>query len=342
MLERTLSSPHLPVRPKVSNVMRDVLLALLPGIAIYTAFFGIGVLVNLVLCALACWGFEALFLKLRSRPLRPFLSDGTALVTGALLALALPPYAPWWVAVLAAGFAMSLGKHLYGGLGYNPFNPAMVGYIVMLISFPEAMTRWPDPQPLWTDSAGLGQQLAAIGGARIDALVGATPLDHIRTQLLLNNTLGEIQEHRVFGLLAGQGWEWISLGWLLGGLWLIRRGHISWRIPAGLLGALALMAAVFWLIDADRYASPLFHLLSGGAILGAFFIATDPVSASTTPLGRILFGAGIGLLTYVIRAWGGYPDAIAFAVLLMNIGVPLLDQYTKPRVYGQKQREESL
>lgn len=338
----TISSPHLPVAPRVSTVMRDVLLALLPGIALYVAFFGPGVLINIALCSASCLAFEALFLKLLQRPLAPFLSDYTAIVTGTLLALALPPYAPWWVAVLGGGFAMSLGKHLYGGLGYNPFNPAMVGYIVMLISFPEVMTRWPDPQPLWEEAVPLAEQLAAVGGARIDALIGATPLDHLRTQLLLNRSIGEVQEHAVFGVLAGRGWEWISLGWLLGGLWLIRRGHISWRIPVGLLGALALMALLFWLIDADRYASPLFHVLSGGAMLGAFFIATDPVSASTTPRGRLLFGAGIGLLTYVIRSWGGYPDAIAFGVLLMNIGVPLIDQYTKPRVYGQKRREESL
>ena len=331
-----VSSPHLPVAPRVSTVMRDVLLALSPGVAIYVLLFGVGVLINIALCIAACLLSEALLLRLQRRPVRIFLSDYSAVVTGALLALALPPYAPWWVPVLAAGFAMSLGKHLYGGLGYNPFNPAMVGYIVMLISFPAELSTWPTWSPLWAPAVDMGCQFAAIAGQNIDGLAGATALDQARTGLTQNLTLGELASTPAMGWLGGRGWEWISLGYLLGGLWLIRRKHIGWQIPLSLLGALSASAALFWLFDADRYASPLFHCFSGAAMLGAFFIATDPVSASTTPRGRIIFGAGIGVLTYVIRTWGGYPDAIAFGVLLMNIAVPLIDQYSKPRVFGAR------
>lgn len=331
-----ISSPHLPVAPRISMVMRDVLLALIPGVAIYVLLFGVGVLINIALCVAACLLSEALLLRLQRRPLQIFLRDYSAVVTGALLALALPPYAPWWVPVLAGVFAMSLGKHLYGGLGYNPFNPAMVGYIVMLISFPAELSTWPAWSPLWAPAVDMGAQFAAIGGGSVDGLAGATALDHLRTGLTQNLTIAELSDAPAMGWLGGRGWEWVSLGYLLGGLWLIRRKHIGWQIPLGLLGALAACATLFWLIDADRYASPLFHCFSGAAILGAFFIATDPVSASTTPRGRIIFGAGIGVLTYVIRTWGGYPDAIAFGVLLMNIAVPLIDQYSKPRVFGAR------
>ncbi|MBI2383302.1 MAG: RnfABCDGE type electron transport complex subunit D [Gammaproteobacteria bacterium] len=320
------SSPHLAVQPTVAQVMRDVLLALIPGVAAYVLFFGPGVLLNLALAAASCLAFEAAALRLRGKPLRPFLGDLSALLTGALLALALPPGAPWWLVATGCFFAMVLGKHLFGGLGYNPFNPAMVGFVVLLISFPLEMTRWPGPQPLWD--------------AATDALSSATPLDHVRTQLGLGRTLAEIGGDAPLGWLAGRGWEWVSLGYLAGGLWLLARRTIRWQIPAGVLGGLFLTALAFWAADGDRYASPPFHLLSGAAMLGAFFIATDPVTAATTPRGRLLYGLGIGVLTYAIRTWGNYPDAIAFAVLLLNICAPTIDRYTQPRVYGHRPRQE--
>jgi electron transport complex protein RnfD len=324
-----LSSPFLPVAASVGAVMRDVLLALVPGIAVYVLLFGFGVLRNLAIAVAACLLFEAIALRLRGRPLKPFLSDGSALVTGVLLALTLPPIAPWWIAVVGSLFAILLGKQVYGGLGYNPFNPAMVGYVVLLISFPVQMTAWPGLQPLWADASPTG----------IDAMSAATALDHVRTQLALERTLGEIGSDASIGWAAGAGWEWIAMAWLAGGLYMLWRGTIRWQIPVGMLAGLTLIALPFWALDPDRYASPLFHWAAGATMLGAFFIATDPVSAATTPRGRLLYGALIGVLVYVIRTWGGYPDGVAFAVLLLNICAPTIDRYTAPRVYGHQRGE---
>ncbi|MEW6169856.1 MAG: RnfABCDGE type electron transport complex subunit D [Pseudomonadota bacterium] len=314
------SSPFLPVANSVSAVMRDVLIALVPGVAVYVLLFGFGVLRNIALACASCLLVEALVLQARGKALRPFLLDASALVTGILLALALPPIAPWWIAVVGSVFAMLLGKHVYGGLGYNPFNPAMVGYVVLLISFPVQMTTWPALQPLWQSAT--------------DAVSGATALDHVRTQLRLQRTLSEIRGDAPIGWIAGRGWEWIALAWLAGGFYLLARRTIRWQIPLGMLAGVALVALPFWAFDGDRYASPLFHWLSGATMLGAFFIATDPVSAATTPRGRLLYGFMIGVLVYVIRTWGGYPDGVAFAVLLLNICAPTIDRYTRPRVYG--------
>lgn len=324
------SSPHLPVQPSVGGVMRTVLLALIPGVAAMVWLLGVGVLINLGLCVATCLLVEALCLALRGRPVQRFLLDWTAVVTGVLIGLALPPLAPWWIAVIGSASGIVLGKQLYGGLGYNPFNPAMVGYVVLLISFPTELTLWTADRPGL--AATLGAQFGGLGPAALDGITAATPLDSLRTGLSQQLTVAEARIGSVFG---GAGWGWINLGFLLGGLWLLWRKTISWHIPVGMLAGLALMASLFWLIDADRHADPLFHLLSGAAMLGAFFIATDPVSGATTPRGKLVFGAGIGLLVYLIRQWGGYPDGVAFGVLLMNLTVPLLDTHLQPRVYGQ-------
>lgn len=312
-----ISSPHLRVAPSVSGVMARVLLALIPGVIAFTVLFGGGVLLNLALAIATAVVLEALALRLRGRDLSP-LRDLSAVLTGALLALALPPGAPWWIPVLGSGFAILLGKQLYGGLGFNPFNPAMVGYVVLLISFPVSMTAWPAPNMAWV----------------ADATSQATALDHVRTALTQGRTLTEILGDPGFehGLL--RGWAIVSLAYLAGGLFLLQQKTIRWQIPVGLLLGLSVTALVFWSVDSDRYASPLFHLLGGATLLGAFFIATDPVSACTTPRGRLYFGLGIGILTWVIRTWGSYPDAVAFAVLLMNLCAPTIDRYTPTRVYG--------
>lgn len=326
------TAPYLPVRPTVGGLMRRVLLALIPGVAVMVWWFGIGVLVNVVVAVAVAVIAEAAMLRLRRRPLAPFLGDWTAVLTAVLLALALPPLAPWWLTALGAAMAIVLGKQLYGGLGNNPFNPAMVGYVVLLIAFPTEITRWTLTAPGVADT--LAAQFGTLSAATLDALTGATPLDHLRTGLARQLTVDEAISPAVTGVLAGAGWEWINLAFAVGGIWLIWRGAISWRIPVATLGGLCGMALLFWLVDPDRFASPLFHALSGATMLGAFFIATDPVSGATTPRGQLIFGAGIGLLVYVIRTWGGYPDALAFGVLLMNLTVPLLDTYTPPRVYG--------
>jgi electron transport complex protein RnfD len=321
--------------------MREVILALLPGILCAWWFFGWGVIINIVIATLTCVLAEAGMQALRGRPVVATVSDSSAALTGVLLALALPPLTPAWLPVVGALFAIVIAKQLYGGLGYNPFNPAMVGYVVLLISFPREMTQWSAPNGLDITQLGFIESLAwSLNGVlpaaiTLDAITLATPLDSVKTSLSLGQMLSEITAAPKFGAFGGHGWEWINFANLLGGLYLIYRRLIDWRIPVGMLGALFAIALVFHGSDADGYPAPLFHLFSGAAMLGAFFIATDPVTASTTPRGRLLFGAGIGVIVYVIRTWGGYPDGVAFAVLLMNMAAPTLDHYTKPRVFGQ-------
>ncbi|AGA34025.1 Electron transport complex protein RnfD [Thioalkalivibrio nitratireducens DSM 14787] len=336
----TRTSPHLIPSHSVGGVMRQVLYALVPGTLAMTWFFGWGVLVNVMLAVLFAVGFEALMVALRRRPVGATLADSSAILAGWLFALAIPPLAPFWVLLTGTAFAIVVAKHLYGGLGYNPFNPAMVGYVVVLVSFPREISLWPAPEGLLHGSLTLLQTLQTSLTGRLpdgmewDAITRASPLDLMRDGLVAGQTVGEVTRSPVFGSFSETGWEWTGNLFLLGGLWLLYRRVITWHIPAAMVLTLATTAGVFWVIDPDQFASPAFHVFSGAAIIGAFFIATDPVSAATTPLGRILYGAGIGLLTYVIRTWGGYPDAVAFAVLLMNMVAPTLDHYTRPRIFG--------
>jgi len=336
------SSPTLHTGPSVSRVMAQVLLALIPGIAAHVYFFGIGVLVNILIAGATAVAAEAAVLLLRKRPPLAILKDNSALLTGVLLALALPPLVPWWVTVIGASFAIIIAKQLFGGLGYNPFNPAMAGFVLLIISFPLQMTQWVSPNTLSAEPLSIIDTLAMIftgslaNGHGIDAITAATPLDYVRTHLAQSHMLSEFLSDPIFGGLSGVGWQWINTMYLLGGLWLIYRKVIGWQIPVAMLSALFITAVAFQIGDAETYNSPLFHLFSGGAMLGAFFIATDPVTAATTPKGRLWFGFGIGVLVYIIRTLGGYPDGIAFAVLLMNITAPTLDYLTKPRVFGHE------
>lgn len=338
-----LTSPYVTqANNSVGHVMRQVIYALLPGTLLMLWYFGWGVVSNLVLGIGFAVLLEALMLKLRAKPIALFLQDYSVVVTAWLLALALPAFAPWWLLLLAMVFAVVIAKHLYGGLGQNPFNPAMVGYAAMLVSFPLEMTRWVALTDFSFSTVGLTESLQAVFGTltqeRWDAITMATPLDAVKTALNSGGLLPDIYQQNIFSPLSGHGWDMINLAYLAGGLWLLYRRVISWHIPGALLLTLATCAGLFWLIDEQYYSAPLFHLLSGATMLTAFFIATDPVSASTTPLGKLLYAAGIGLFTYIIRTWGGYPDAFAFAVIIMNMAVPLLDQYTQPRVYGQPGR----
>ncbi len=351
---RTATSPHVKTPVSVATLMVQVLLALIPGIAAYIWFFGWGIVITILIAMCAALAAEAVMLKVRRQPVMRFLTDGSALVTAVLLALAIPPTAPWWVVVIGAVFAIVVAKHLYGGLGYNPFNPAMVGYVMLLISFPREMTAWVpaisvSEYPLsFTEYAALIFAGRLPDGVMMDALTEATPLDTLRTHLGLGSTVVEIRQQfgldeetsrilgvtPIFGAIGGKGWEWIGAGFLIGGLWMMFRKIINWHIPFAVLGSLTAISLLFYLIDPNHYASPLFHVFSGATVLCAFFIATDPVSAATSSKGRLIYGAGIGVLIYVIRAWGGYPDSVAFAVLLMNMAVPLIDNYFKPRVFG--------
>jgi electron transport complex protein RnfD len=334
--------PYVLGNTPVGTIMLKVLLALVPGIIAYVWAFGSGILITLTLASVAALVFEAIMLKLRRRPAMPSLSDNSALVTAWLLALALPPLAPWWLVVVGTFIAIVIAKQLYGGLGYNPFNPAMVGYAALLISFPVIMTQWPTPLEIAHIKLSFADQLAYIfnralpDGAQLDAISTATPLDYLKTELRLEHAMAEIHRAPVFGVVGAKGGEIVIAAYLLGGLYLLWQRIVSWHIPVAFLGGLAAIAGIFHLIDPQHYDSVLFHLFDGAAMLCAFFIATDPVSGPTTPKGKLIFAAAIGMLTWVIRTWGGYPDGVAFAVLLMNLCVPLIDAHTQPRVFGHK------
>jgi electron transport complex protein RnfD len=334
-----VTSPHIFVGTSVSQIMRRVLYAMIPGIGALAWLFGWGVLLQIGIASVAAIAAEAAMLAIRGKPMGRYLGDCSALVTAWLLAVALPALAPWWLTALGVAFAVIVAKHLYGGLGYNPFNPAMVGYVVLLISFPLEMSTWPssDLELGFTDTARVILWGQLPDGLTWDALSGATPLDSVKTQLSQGLSMREIHTSpALFGGIAGQGWEWVSLAFLAGGLWLVYTRTAAWQIPAAVLASLTISAGFFYALNPQTYASPWFHVFSFSAIYGAFFIATDPVSASTTPRGRLLYGAGIGVLTYLIRSFGGYPDGMAFAVLLMNITAPTIDAYTQPRVFGAR------
>ncbi|WP_374417686.1 RnfABCDGE type electron transport complex subunit D [Stutzerimonas kunmingensis] len=333
-----ITSPHAKGPSRTQRVMLLVLAATLPGVIVLTWLYGAGTLINMAWACAAALGFEAAILKLRQRPVGFFLRDGSVLVTAVLLALALPPYSPWWLTLIATGCAVVFGKQLYGGLGQNPFNPAMIGYVVVLISFPVEMTTWPVPH-----SVGLGAGLQHILGIASlpDGWTQATALDVLKVNKSL--TIDELWSNPAFGHFGGIGSEVVNLAFLAGGLFLLHKRLFSWHAPVGMLAALVVMSLVFWNgSGSDSNGSPLFHLLSGATMLGAFFIVTDPVSSATSPLGRLIFGVGVGILVYVIRAWGGYPDGVAFGALLMNLAAPTIDYYTRPRTYGHRKAERGF
>ena len=332
-----VTSPHAHGPRSTGGVMQQVILATIPGVAALTYFFGFGILINMlwaIITALAC---EAAVLKLRKRPIGFYLKDYSAVVTAVLLAIALPPYAPWWLIVLAVAFAILIAKHLYGGMGYNPFNPAMVAYVVMLVSLPVQMTQW--AAPISTDVGSFIGPVDALLNSlglinAIDGHTMATPLDVLKQ----NNTLMMDQlwqENTQFGLFAGKGWEIANLGFLIGGLYLLWRKIFTWHAPVSMLATLALLTLITYDGGSSNSGgSPLFHLFSGATMLGAFFIVTAPVTSTVSNRGRIVYRVCIGILVYIIRVWGSYPDAIAFAVLLMNFAAPFIDHYTKPTTYG--------
>jgi electron transport complex protein RnfD len=339
----------------IRTMMLQVLIASLPGMFALFYFFGWGVLINLIIACITALVTEALILKVRNKDWRRDIKDSSALVTALLLGLALPPLVPWWITALAVFFAIAFAKQLYGGLGYNPFNPAMTGYVLVLISFPVQMTSWSPASPLWEtslsliDSLGLifnGQTSSAVTVEMLvngyDGFSSATPLDNMKTQLsqgLMPSEILKTPLYTGFSSLgfAGVGWLWVNIGFLLGGIFLIWKRCIAWQLSAAMLLGLGVTSLLFSLVLGDSFASPLLHLFSGGTMLCAFFIVTDPVTAATSVKGRWIFGIGVGLLTWIIRTWGGYPDAIAFAILLMNMAAPTIDHYTKTIVYGHKE-----
>ena len=336
------SSPSLDQHGDTSWLMYQVLLAMLPGIAALVWFFGWGVVVNLAVAAVAAVAAEAFALRLRRRPLALHLGDCSALVTAALLAVAVPPYCPWWVVATGAACAILLGKHIYGGLGYNPFNPAMIGYVILLISFPVQMTQWAPPLGAVADHQTPGLVAAALTNFGIadaaDAMTMATPLELVRSAADEGLTQSELMARagEYFGRIGGFGWEWINLGFLCGGLYLMLwRRIFTWHAPVGFLATLAIAAFAFDIGDTSAsHGSATMHLFSGATMLGAFFIVTDPVSGATSKRGRLIYGIGAGMLLFIFRAWSNYPDGVAFAILLMNFAAPLIDHWTRPRSYG--------
>ncbi|GAB1266480.1 electron transport complex subunit RsxD [Aurantivibrio infirmus] len=343
-----ISSPHAHNHNSTQDVMFYVMVATVPGVIALTHFFGIGSLLNITLACVTAIACEAAVLKIRKRPIGFYLRDYSALVTAVLLGIALPPYCPWWIVVVGVFCAIVLAKQLYGGLGYNPFNPAMVGYVILLISFPAAMSQWAAPSPALAEGQSLIDPLTALGkiwlDSGYDAYSGATPLEIIRhnegdtlLQLLANEPV--FSQAR----WAGAGWEWVNIGFFAGGIFLLYKKIFTWHAPVAMLVSLSLMAILFYDNgSSESPGSPLFHLLSGGTMLGAFFIVTDPVTSASSQLGKLIYGALIGMLIFVIRAWGNYPDAVAFAVLLMNFAAPFIDYYTVPRSYGHAQRKNII
>ena len=327
--------------PATGPLMRSVMWALLPGTLLSAWLLGVGVLVNVGLGVTSALIAEASALRLRGRPVRATLSDGSAALAGWLLALCVTPTLPGWQLVLGTSIAILLAKHVFGGIGHNPFNPAMVGYAVLLISFPQTMNVWPASalQPPGAVSSVPADPTAMADAAdpssRWDALTRQTPLDAWRTtrRLVEPDRSSEPMTPAAPAAPAtveparppGRAQALIALAWLLGGTWLLWRRTIGWHIPVALLGTLALCELVALVFGATTI-GPLAALFSGGAMLGAFFIATDPVSAAATVRGRLVYAAGIGLITFAIRSAGGWPEGIAFGVLLMNGAVPMIDR----------------
>jgi electron transport complex protein RnfD len=313
----------------IESAMYGVILALLPGIAVGVYYFGPNALRVLFLSVLGCLFFEGIVLKLRGRDLSP-LKDGSALLTGLLLAMNVPSILPSWMVLIGAAVAIGLGKQVYGGLGYNPFNPALVARVFLLISYPVAMTSWPVPKPF---------------SFYMDAVTKATPLGDMKTTVMMTGKIGEAVNVGVMnplvGNVGGSLGEISAIALLIGGIYMLVRKIITWHIPISFLATVFVITGIFWIVNPEKYASPMFHLVAGGLMLGAWFMATDYVTSPVTAKGMIVFGVGCGIITAFIRLFGGYPEGVAFAILLMNGATPIIDQYTRPRVFGSTKRKES-
>ncbi len=337
-------APYLAPKADVASMMLQVIVALIPAALAHLWYFGPGFLLNLIVASIFCVGSEALMMKARGRDPRIALADYSALVTAILLAFALPSLTPWWITATGALFAVIVAKHLYGGIGFNIFNPAMAGYVVILVAFPMEMNLWVAPRMGDIDYVTLtvlqtivytlsGTLPDALG---FDAISRATPLDAMQSGLRTMHTYAEIRTNPMMGDFGGRGWEWIGNFFAIGGSWLLVKKIIRWQIPAGVFAGLLVPATLMFIFNSSTNASPGFHLFSGATILCAFFIATDPVSAATSPKGRFVYGVGIGFLIYAIRKWGSFADGVAFAVLIMNMATPAIDYITRPPIVGHK------
>ena len=335
-------APYWSPQTNVASMMLQVLAALVPAAIAHVWYFGPGFIFNLLVAGIFAIAGEALMMWVRGRPPEVALSDFSALVTAALLAFALPSLTPWWVTATGALFGVVVAKHLYGWLGFNIFNPAMAGYVVILVTFPMYLNLWVAPRMgdidyqhltiiqtlVFTLTGNLPDALT------FDAVSRATPLDVMKSGLNNMATATEIRANPVMGDFGGRGWEWIGNFLAFGGFWLLIKKIIRWQIPVGVGTGLLVPATIMYLVDPGTSPGPGFHLFAGATILCAFFIATDPVSAATSPKGRFIYGLGIGFLIWCIRRWGSYADGVAFAVLIMNMAVPAIDYLTRPRIVG--------
>lgn len=308
--------------------MQQVLLALLPGVLVFACHNGWGSIINLLLAIVSALIFESIAQRLRQRPAGDALSDYSAIVTAILIALCLPPLTPWWIPVLTTGFAILLAKHAFGGIGYNLFNPAMAGYAIILISFPADLSLWLNQPDLFSTSLTTSLEVVFNGGLTAlqswDGITGATALDQHRT-LQLENSDPQTISALTQGAFGARQAEWVNLAYLAGGLWLLKTRTISWHIPVAFLGTLALTTILHNIFHSSNVSIPV-HMFGGATMLCAFFISTDPVSAAASHRGQIIYAALTGLLVYLIRTYGAYPDGVAFAVLLANCAVPSIDR----------------
>lgn len=320
------SSPHVHSGETTASVMRAVLYSLVPACGVAVYFFGPSALSVLLIATLGCLATEAVCQRMMGQPVS--ITDGSAAITGVLLALNLPPSSPWWMTLLGAVIAIFIGKQVYGGLGSNPFNPALVARVVLLISFPVQMTTWSAPAPL---------------GSGLDLVTTATPLGEWKNAVMLTGEMPAAMQggtlNFFLGNMPGCIGEVSALALLLGAAYLFYRKILTWHIPATYVGTVILLSGIFWLINPAKYPSPLFHLLTGGLVLGAFYMATDMVTTPVSIRGMLVFGIGCGVLTVLIRLFGGYPEGVSFAILLMNAATPLIDRYTKPRTFGAVRQE---
>lgn len=306
------SSPHLLTEENVPRIMHTVIAALFPVCAVNVYIFGIRALLLIIVCLIASLLTEYACRRLMNKDVT--ISDGSAAITGILLALTLPPSFPIFGAILGSIFAIAIGKQVFGGLGFNIFNPALLGRAFLQATYPVLITTWTEP----------------FSTPSVDAISAATPL-----ALMKFEGVGTPHLDLFFGNTAGSLGETSALAIILGGLFLRYKGYINWKLPLGYLGSLAVFGGIFWLVNPEKYPDPVFHLLSGGAMLAAWFMVTDMVTSPVTDRGQWIFAIGAGFIAVIIRLFGGLPEGVMYSILLMNAFVPLLNRWTRPRVFGE-------
>ncbi len=320
-------SPHIHGKENTKNLMRDVVIALLPALGVSLYYFGLSAIQLVLVGVTSCIAVE-FFIQKHLMKTKVTISDYSAVITGILLALNVPPSAPWWIMVIGAIVAIGITKMTFGGLGQNIFNPALVGRVFLLISFPVIMTDWHIP--------------SSFLGGEIDAVSGATPLGIVKEGLAKGLTLSEIYEANNFSYFEmlftrlGSAGEISSFALLLGFVYLLIKRVIRPHIPLAIFGSIFILSGILWLVDSEHFTDPVFNILTGGILLGAIFMATDYVTSPMSEKGMIIYGAGIGVLTILIRQFGAYPEGISFAILIMNAVVPLLNMYFKPKRFGKE------